>query len=277
MYVNLTFDGHRLRMFGSPDRPEWVAKDVCRVLAVHHSADALRNAGVLPDERGSIRVDTPGGPQTVTTVTEPGLWKLVLISRKPAAQRFKQWLAVDVLPCIRKHGCYPAPAAPTAESLAVVDLDSPAQLRELLEALSRRRLADKALIEEQQSTIVQLAPKAEVFDQCMASDDLLTIQVVAKILNRPTRPCGELRLFSFLRSVGVLQANNQPYQRFIDEGLFAIAEVPWKDKDGKPHVYAQTRVTQKGLAYIHRRLDAEIGQRSLLPLRAVRPTPRELS
>jgi prophage antirepressor-like protein len=110
--LSINFDGHSVRMAGTPERPEWVARDVCRVLHVHHTANALYNAGVTAEERGSFRVHTLGGPQDVTTVTEPGLWKLVLISRKPAAVRFKHWLASDVLPCIREHGCYPAPTRP---------------------------------------------------------------------------------------------------------------------------------------------------------------------
>jgi len=274
--LSLTFECHHLRVFGTPERPEWSAKDVCRVLDIHNSRRAL--AEIIPANEKGVRIaDTLGGPQEVATVTEGGLFRLITRSRKPSALRFQAWLFNDVLPCIRKHGCYPAPAMPAAESLAVIDFDDPQQLRRLCEGLALRRLADSALIDEQQTTIARLEPKAEVFDLCMASEDLLTVQVIAKILNRPGRPLGELRLFRCLREIGVLQESNQPFQRFIDDGYFAIRENVWKDRDGKPHVYAQTLVTQKGLDYVRRRLDAESGQRSLLPVKAVRPTTRELS
>ena len=124
--LELSFDGHRVRMVGTTDRPQWIARDVCRVLHVHHTADALRNAGVTPEERGWFQVDTLGGPQDMTTVFEPGLWKLVMISRKPAAARFKHWLATDVLPSIRRHGYYPPPS--TLALPAGVDLRDPVQL-----------------------------------------------------------------------------------------------------------------------------------------------------
>jgi hypothetical protein len=43
------------------------------------------------------------------TVYEPGLYRLILRSRKPSAERFRTWIVNEVLPCIRLHGCYPAP------------------------------------------------------------------------------------------------------------------------------------------------------------------------
>jgi prophage antirepressor-like protein len=51
-------------------------------------------------------VDTPGGPQEVTIITESGLWSLVLTSRKPEAKRFKKWITSEVIPAIRKTGGY---------------------------------------------------------------------------------------------------------------------------------------------------------------------------
>jgi prophage antirepressor-like protein len=133
----LTWEGHRVRMAGTAERPEWIAKDVCHLLHLRNTAQALSDAGVVTSERGISRADTPGGPQDVTTVTEAGLWKLVIASRKPVALRFKQWLAECVLPCLRKHGCYPAPVAPPASALGL--------FRQTLEALEthERQLAEQ--------------------------------------------------------------------------------------------------------------------------------------
>jgi prophage antirepressor-like protein len=133
--LTLTFDGHRVRMVGTPERPEWVAKDVCRVLRLHNTSQALTDAGVAPEEKGISQADTPGGPQAVSTVTEPGLWKLVMASRKPSAQRFKHWLATDVLPCIRQHGCYPPPTEASSRELP--------GLRELIRAELRAVLREE--------------------------------------------------------------------------------------------------------------------------------------
>ena len=55
---------------------------------------------------GGCIVPTPGGPQTVRAVNEPGLYSLILTSRKPAAKRFKRWVVHEVLPQIRRTGRY---------------------------------------------------------------------------------------------------------------------------------------------------------------------------
>jgi len=49
---------------------------------------------------------TLGGPQSVSVVSEPGLYKLVQSSRKPAAREFDAWVRNTVLPAIRKDGMY---------------------------------------------------------------------------------------------------------------------------------------------------------------------------
>ncbi len=259
----LSWEGHRVRVVGTPEHPAWVARDVCRVLHLHNSSQALADAGVTAAERGISRTDTPGGPQDVTTITESGLWKLVMASRKPAAARFKHWLATEVIPSIRKHGQYPPPAERAV--LPAVDLDDPASLRGLLEAFVVRRLADA-------QAIAVLTPKAEVFDDCMSSADLLTVAQVANILARPSRPLGEIRLFRFLRDQRILQADNRPFQEQIDAGRFAARETPWSTGHGDMRIHVQPLITQPGVDYIRRRLDAVSGQLSLLPGRAVEAT-----
>ena len=253
--LTLTFDGHRLRMAGTLERPEWVAKDVCRLLHIHNSGQALSNV-VPDDERGLTICDTPGGPQQMATVTEPGLYRLILRSRKPAAERFRTWMVRDVIPSIRRHGCFPPP--PERPALPALDLDDPGSLRGLVEGLALRRLADL-------ERIAELEPKAEVYDACMSSADLLTVAQVANILARPGRPLGEVRLFRFLRAQRILQADNRPYQDQIDAGRLVARETVWTKGDGVQRIHVQPLITQLGVDYIRRRLDAVSGQLSLLP------------
>ncbi len=58
------------------------------------------------DEKGTKTIGTPGGPQKVLTVSEPGLYRLIFQSRKPGAEAFQRWVTHDVLPAIRKTGGY---------------------------------------------------------------------------------------------------------------------------------------------------------------------------
>lgn len=106
--LRLDYEGRQVRMVGTDEAPMWVAADVCDVLGLNNPTMALR--GLAPDETGLSIVEGSQGEREVTTLTEPGLYALISRSRKPAAKAFDRWVRHDVLPAIRKHGCYPAPA-----------------------------------------------------------------------------------------------------------------------------------------------------------------------
>lgn len=89
--------------------PWFVAADVCKALEIANNRDALTR--IDDDEKGVALADTLGGKQEVTIVNEPGLYSLVLGSRKPEAKVFKRWVTHEVIPSIRKHGAYLTPEA----------------------------------------------------------------------------------------------------------------------------------------------------------------------
>ena len=84
--------------------PWFVAKDVCECLDIGNSRDAV--AALDEDEKGVDSIDTPGGAQEMSIISEPGLYSLILRSRKPEAKAFKRWITHEVLPAIRKTGGY---------------------------------------------------------------------------------------------------------------------------------------------------------------------------
>lgn len=110
---NLTpfaFDDSLVRVHMDENGNPWfVAKDVCRVLELGNVTEATRNLD--DDERGSVILNTLGGPQTVNTVSESGLYSLVFRSRKPEAKRFRKWVTSEVLPALRRTGTYAMPSA----------------------------------------------------------------------------------------------------------------------------------------------------------------------
>lgn len=85
--------------------PWFVAADVCKVLDV----DPTATRRLDDDEKDTLRLTqgTSGNPN-VTIVNEPGLYALVLGSRKPEAKAFKRWITHEVIPSIRKTGSYSA-------------------------------------------------------------------------------------------------------------------------------------------------------------------------
>jgi len=104
----IEFEGKQVRMVGTLEKPEWVAKDVCDVLGLDNPSKALLD--FPDDEKGITSGNTPGGNQSLLTVTEPGLYHLIFRSKKPDAERFQRWVFHEVLPQIRRTGRYASPA-----------------------------------------------------------------------------------------------------------------------------------------------------------------------
>lgn len=106
---NFAFEEHLVRVVDLEGAPWFVGKDVCGVLGIRDHHQALESLD--DDERGGCIVPTPSGDQNAIIISEPGVYRLVFRSRKPEAERFKRWLAHEVLPQIRKTGRYGAEAA----------------------------------------------------------------------------------------------------------------------------------------------------------------------
>lgn len=115
--TTLQFEGKSIRMVGTSDQPEWVAADVCQILGISNASKALSEFPA--NSKGITSSYTPSGQQEMLTVTEPGLYRLIFKSRKPEAERFQSFVCNEVLPCIRKHGCYPAPVIAIAGNALV--------------------------------------------------------------------------------------------------------------------------------------------------------------
>lgn len=111
------FDSQAVRVVMVDGEPWFVAADVCAALTIGNTAMALERLD--DDEKGVSSIDTLGGMQQMAIVNEPGLYTLILGSRKPEAKRFKRWLTHEVLPSIRKTGAYVDPAASGAMGVQV--------------------------------------------------------------------------------------------------------------------------------------------------------------
>ncbi len=107
-----------LQVFSSPEfgkvraierngEPWFVAADVCKALEISDTWNALQRLD--DDEKGTCSISTPGGEQKMNIINEPGLYTLVLGSRKSEAKAFKRWITHEVIPSIRKHGAYLTP------------------------------------------------------------------------------------------------------------------------------------------------------------------------
>ena len=112
--IPFVFDENLVRTIVDEAGNFWfVAKDVCRVLAIENNRDAI--AGLDEDEK--ITVANPDGnpragvPHSYTMISESGLYALVFRSRKKEARAFSKWVRAEVLPTLRKTGSYTMPGA----------------------------------------------------------------------------------------------------------------------------------------------------------------------
>lgn len=126
--------------------PWFVAKDVCEALDITNSRDAV--ARLDDDEKGVVSTDTLGGTQELSAINEPGLYTLILGSRKPEAKAFRRWITHEVLPALRRTGRYGAPGSVTqsiSELRAAMDAMQD-MLDELREKIPPRSSVDRALL-----------------------------------------------------------------------------------------------------------------------------------
>ena len=84
----------------------FVGRDVAIALGYAKPENAL--ATHVPDKYKKVTPiqGTPGGTQNMTVINEAGLYKLVMRSKLPNAEKFSDWVCEEVLPSIRKHGVY---------------------------------------------------------------------------------------------------------------------------------------------------------------------------
>ena len=75
--------------------PWFVAADVCRALGLGNSSDVIKRLD--EDERTLVSIEGASNGLPVNAVNEPGLYALILGSRKPEAKAFKRWITHEVI------------------------------------------------------------------------------------------------------------------------------------------------------------------------------------
>ena len=98
------YQSNEVRTVEMGGEPWFVLKDVCNILGVVNDRNVA--ARLDEDEKGVCQMDTLGGTQNVTVVSESGLYHVILRSDKPEAAPFRKWVTSEVLPSIRKNGGY---------------------------------------------------------------------------------------------------------------------------------------------------------------------------
>lgn len=245
------FKGQSVRTVIRDREPWWVAKDVCEVLDLARQQDSVRYLD--DDEKGVCLVNTPGGSQEMTIVSEAGLYSLILRSRKPEAKEFKRWVTHEVLPALRKHGAYMTP-----ETLEKT-LTNPDFIIRLATELKQEQERRQTL--EAQAAIDR--PKTIFADAVTESKTSILIGDLAKLIKQNGVDIGQKRLFAWLRENGWLMksgsSKNMPTQKAMEQKLFEIKERTINAPDGHIIISKTPKVTGKGqLFFINSFLGANL-------------------
>lgn len=106
----------RIRILGTWEKPWLCLSDICSVVGIANPSNVA--ARLREADRITLRwVEGNRGNPSLVFVSETAFYKVVLRSDKPAAEPFADWVTGEVLPSIRKYGCYPAPANPKPDLL----------------------------------------------------------------------------------------------------------------------------------------------------------------
>jgi len=245
------FRGAALRtLTDEAGEPWFVAKDVCDILALSNATVALQSL----DDDELTKFNLGGQHGEANIISEPGLYRLVMKSRKPEAKEFQRWVTHEVLPQIRKTGGY----IPTSD----VDSDADIMAKAVLVAQKTIRRKNEQII-EQQSRIDELKPKAVAWDNFVDIPGVLTVSEGAKLLSNIGKPIGQKKLFEWLEREGWIFRRSghwEAMQKRIDMGHLVM--VPPKThgthSDGTTFSFAPTvKITRRGLSLIARRMSVD--------------------
>ena len=238
------FKGASLRTLTDEEGEPWfVLKDCMSILDLGNPTETVK---MFDDDEFSTTevIDSIGRRQQAYIISEPGLYRLVMRSRKPEAKEFQRWVTHEVLPQIRKTGGY----------IPTTDADDDMTILAKAVMIGQRTMeAQKQQIASQQSRIVELEPKARFADAVAASDGTCLVGELAKMLRQNGMDIGQNRLFRLLQADGYLGKSgsnrNVPTQRAMDLGLFRIKETTVTHADGHTTVSRTPKVTGKGQRY----------------------------
>ena len=236
-----------VRVIDRDGEPWFVAADVCRALEIRNSRDAMSRLD--DDEKGVASTDTLGGMQEMSVVNEPGLYALVLGSRKPDAKAFKRWITHEVIPSIRKHGMYAMDNLLNNPELFFATVDKLREERQKRIMLEGKVTEQKERIAIQKQQIAEYEPKATYYDAVLASKDAVSVSVIAKDYG-----WNAAKLNKFLHAQGIQFKQGETwllYEKYANLGYTKTRTFTYTKSDGEQGSNVLTKWTQKGRLFIY--------------------------
>ncbi len=175
---------------------------------------------------------------TVTLINKSDIYRLIIRSKLDSVDEFESWIFDEILPTIERTGAY----IEEGREEEMIERYFPS-ISDDVKLLMIKDL-QKAIKEEQEKN----KELQQFYDDLMNTEGLYHMNMVAKQLK-----IGRNTMLSYLRGKGIMfyqDNSNVPYQRFMNQKLFAVIETPCADGNYRPVTYA----TKKGLEYIRKLL-----------------------
>ncbi|MCO7225763.1 BRO family protein [Pleionea sp. CnH1-48] len=226
--IPFEFEQNNIRIIAQDGEPWFVAKDVAEALGYKAPADTVR--------RHCKRVDETSTPingiiQSIKIIPESDVFRLIMRSKLPSAERFEDWVVSEVLPSIRKTGGY----------MMNPDDISKKQVAQWL-------LESEIKVEQLEAQAEEDKPKVKAHDKLICAKNTLSRRDAAKKLD--IRPV-DLKEWMLNEKWIYRQAftnNLYAYQDKLNAGLLKHKARSIMGPYGYQEIEPQIRITPKGLA-----------------------------
>lgn len=237
------------------DKPYFCASDVASMLGYSNTRDAISRhcKGVVKHDVVSKTTNQYGvvTNQTVemSFIPEGDVYRLIVRSKLPQAEKFESWVFDEVLPTIRKHGLY----APD-ELLNNPDLVIQAMTKLKEERLKTEKLeAEKEVLalenKAKEQVINELRPKLNYLDVILGSKNLLNITQIAKDYGM-----SGVAMNKILEGLHIQYKQRDQwllYSRYQSMGYTSSETTSYYDTKGQLQTRLATKWTQKGRLFLY--------------------------
>lgn len=236
-------DFGEIRTLNFNGEPWFVLTDICKILEIVRGRKVSERLD--EDEVGTFDVPHPQNPAKsikMVFVNESGLYNVILRSDKPNAKPFRKWITSEVLPALRKTGTYSLNQKPDSYTI-----DDPI-------ARAKRWIEEKEQYIALENKIKEDEPLVEFANHIQSSKNSISMNDMAKLAAKNGVKIGRNRLFKLLRTKGILDERNIPYQRYMElQPWFEVNEHTYI-ANGKTNLSITTKVTPRGQVGIVRML-----------------------